>query len=87
MGILQKNPSFWASPYTPPLTPSFCPPQMKFDPHPKKVLDLPIRKKVQLVKKYGTFCSYFFGYSLLSKVTKYSESSPVMSSFQSIAYI
>ena len=44
-GILQKKPPhFWLLPPNHPLNPSFCPPQMKFDPYSKKILDLPLRK-------------------------------------------
>ena len=45
MGILHKYPLYLASTPIPPLTTSFCPPQMKFDPYfLQNILDLPIRK-------------------------------------------
>ena len=62
LGILQKNPTwFWALPHTPSYPFLLSSPdeiwslskQNKKHPWPSH------KKKVQLVKKYGTFCSYF----------------------------
>ena len=48
---------------------------MKIDTYPpKNVLDLPIRKNILLVKKYGTFLAIFYRCSILSNVAKYSKS-------------
>ena len=71
MGILQKNPPDFGLSPIPPLTPSFCLPQMKFDPYPnrtKSILDLHIRKKSNWWRNMEHFAANFFRCSLLSNV-------------------
>ena len=53
----------------------------------KNVLDLPIRKKYNWWRNMEHFVVIFFRCNILSNVVKYSESSPMISSFQDNAYI
>ena len=71
----------------PPPTPSLCPPQKKFDPYSKNVLDLPIRKEYNWWRKVDHVVVIFLRCSLLNNIAKHFESSPMMSSFQDNAYI
>ena len=83
---MQNNPHFGLLPPYPPLSPSFCYPHMKFDPYPKNVLDLPIRKKYNQWRNMECFLAIVFRCRFWSNVAKYSKSSPMMSSLQDMPF-
>ena len=74
MGILKKNPPHFGPLPHSPSYPSLCPPQMKFAPYPKNVLDLCIRKST-------------VGEEIWNMLQNIPKASSMMSSFQDNAYI